>query len=435
MGEFSKKTIHQANLKGKTALIRVDFNVPVNNHGVITDDYRIRKALPTIEYARSKGAKVVLISHLGRPKSSLDKSASLKPVSSRLKDLLHLKVDFADDCVGPVADKAKKNLKDGDILLLENLRYHNEEEQNDDKFAKALAKNCDIFIQDGFGVVHRAHASTSAITKHLPSVAGVLLEKEVTTINNAIKDPKKPLAVVIGGAKISDKIDLLNVFIDKADFVAVVGAMANTFLLADGVPIGSSLVEKDAVNDAKAILKKANTKAQKQAFTFYLPHDVVVSAGKDSKYPTRIVDVNQRTWADIVSYPKKAHKKDYTVADNEWILDIGPMSAAYIAGAMSMAKTAIWNGTAGITEVKGIHGAANPYRHGTNIIAEALTGEHSGQKNIPFTIVGGGDTVGFVESVPGLREQLNHVSTGGGASLELMIGRKLPGVEALEDAN
>ena len=433
VGEFYKKTINQTELRSKTVLIRVDFNVPINSHGVITDDYRIRKALPTIEYARSKGAKIVLISHLGRPKNKDDKSCSLKPVAVKLQSLLHLPVGFAGDCLGSETKKAIAKLNDGDILLLENLRYYAQEEANDAQFAKQLANGCDIFIQDGFGVVHRAHASTQAITRYLPSIAGVLLESEVTTINNAINKPTKPLAVIIGGAKISDKIELLDLFIEKADFIAVVGAMANTFLLAQGIEVGKSLVEKDAIKDAKAIIKKAKLKASSSKFNFYLPHDVLVAKKVDSNANSRVVDIGQHTWADINVYPKKPLKSSYSLNDDELILDIGPMSASYIAGALSMSSTAIWNGTAGVTEVKGLHGASDPFSHATKIISEALIGEYADGPH-PFSIVGGGDTVGYVESIHGLREQLGHVSTGGGASLELMAGKKLPGIEALLDA-
>lgn len=432
VGDFHKQTIGQIDLHDKTVLIRTDFNVPIDEYGYISDDYRIRKALPTIEYARSKGAKIVLISHLGRPKSTKDTQFSLKPVAAKLKDLLHLQVHFIDDCVGKRVQEAKTSLKPGEILLLENLRFYQQEEANDDKFAKDLAKGCDVFVQDGFGVVHREHASTKAITKHLPSYAGVLLEKEVSTITNAIHSPKKPLAVVVGGAKISDKIELLDTLVEKSNFVAVVGAMANTFLLAEGVEIGRSIAEKDEVNEAKRILNKAKAKANKNRFTFYLPHDVVVAKSVNNNVTARVVDINQHTWADINAYPKKPIRSSYTVKHDELILDVGPMSAAFIAGALSQAGTAIWNGTAGITEIKGLHGAADPFAHATNVIAEALVGEYAGHSH-PFTIVGGGDTVGFVESVPGLRDQLDHVSTGGGASLELMVGNKLPGVEALLD--
>ena len=431
---FTKKTILDIDVAGKTVLVRVDFNVPIDAMGIITDDYRLRKALPTIEHLRSAGAKVILISHLGRPKDKHDASCSLAPIATRLQDLLHGHVTFIPDCISAQAQKAKQHAQPGDVVLLENVRYYTEEEANDVAFAKELAKHADIFVQDGFGVVHRAHASTDAITRHLPSVAGLLLKNEVDTITSAMNNPERPLAVIIGGAKISDKIELLNTFIDKADFVAVVGAMANTFLLAEGVAVGSSLVEKDAVPEAKRILDKAYAKMAKERFTFYIPEDVVVSKSKDGHMPTRVVDVEHNTWADILAYPKKPTKMQYTVQHDELILDIGPLTASAIKGALSQAKTAIWNGTAGVTEVKGLHGAAAPFTHGTRIITEGLIGTKAGDKNTPFTIVGGGDTVGYVESVSGLREQLGHVSTGGGASLELMAGYDLPGVSALQDA-
>jgi phosphoglycerate kinase len=430
---FTKQTVRDINVKDKTVLVRVDFNVPLDEHGVITDDYRIRQALPTIEHLLSSGAKVVLISHLGRPSGPNDAANSLAPCATRLRDLLHKPVTFAADCVGETAMQAVNALQPGQVLLLENLRFHSEEEANDETFAKALSEGKDYFVQDGFGVVHRAHASTEAITHFLPSVAGYLLEREVDTITNAMEIPDRPLAVVIGGAKISDKIELLDIFVERADYIAVVGAMANTFLLAEGHQVGSSLVEKDAIDTAKRIIEKAEARTQKEHFTFQLPRDVVVAQKIDAALPTRVVDISSHTWADITAYPKQPDQSAYTVHQDEWILDIGPMTAASIAGALSLAHTAVWNGTAGVTETKAINGAANPYSHGTTIIADALVGERAGVKNKPFTVVGGGDTVGFVESVPGLRERLDHVSTGGGASLELMAGKKLPGVEALLD--
>jgi 3-phosphoglycerate kinase len=430
-----KQTIYDMpELKGKVVIVRVDYNVPVNEFGFITDDYRIRQSLPTIEHLRSLGAKIVLISHLGRPVSKDDKQFSLAPVALRLKDLLHLPVHFVDDCQGPKAQKAVKELKVGGILLLENLRFYKEEESNDAKFAKNIASLGDYFVQDGFGVVHRAHASTSAITSFLPSYCGLLLNKEVTTIESSLKNPKRPLTVVIGGAKISDKIDLLKLFIQKADFVAVVGAMANIFLLAEGHKVGNSLIEKDAIHSAKEILKLAVAESKKRNFTFYLPEDVVVAKEIDSKSHTRVVDLKANTWADITSYPKQPAESLYTVQHNEIILDIGPISSAFIAGAIKVSSTVIWNGTAGVTEVKGWHGAADPFAHGTKFISSAMIPEKSGYKNYPFVVVGGGDTVGFVESVDGLREKLGFVSTGGGASLDLMAGKKLPGVEALLDS-
>lgn len=430
---FNKKTIRDIDLKGKTVLVRVDFNVPLNDHGVISDDYRIRQALPTIEYIRGAGAKVVLISHLGRPNGPHDASCSLAPVATRLSDLLHLPVKFIPSTVGEEPKKAIVAAAQNEIILLENLRYNPGEEANSAEFAKQLAELGEVFVQDGFGVVHRAHASTEGVTHFLPSVAGVLLEREVATITNAMETPERPLAVVIGGAKISDKIELLEKFVETADFVAVVGAMANTFLLAEGAQVGSSLVEKESLATAKNVLAKAQARMQKERFTFYLPHDVVVAKSMNNTEQTRIVDMAAHTYADINCYPKKPEPAAYTVQPDEWILDIGPISAATIAGALKLAKTAVWNGTAGVTEVKGLAGAAHPFTHGTSMVAEALVGEHAGDQNKPFSVVGGGDTVGYVESAPGLRERLNHVSTGGGASLELMAGKKLPGVEALLD--
>jgi phosphoglycerate kinase len=429
---LTKKTIRDiTNLQNKTVLVRVDFNVPINENGIIADDYRIRQALPTIEHLRGMGAKVVLISHMGRPTGPADAKYSLKPAAICLQGLLHLPVNFVDDCIGSKPKLAVKNMQPGDIILLENLRFYKAEEQNDKSFAKKLASLADVFVQDGFGVVHREHASTVAITQFLPSYAGVLLEKEVNTITAAMESPERPLAVIIGGAKISDKIDILKIFVEKADFVAVVGAMANTFLLAEGFSIGKSLAEKDAVGTAKQILKMAHEKTQKQRFTFYLPHDVVVAKSKDCISPTRVVDLATHTWADINTYPRQPKKQAYTVMEDDYILDIGPMTASLISGALRLAGTAIWNGTAGVTEVKGFHGAADPFSHGTKIITEGLTGERAGEKNHPFTVVGGGDTVGYVESAGSLRQRLGHVSTGGGASLNLMAGKKLPGIEAL----
>jgi 3-phosphoglycerate kinase len=429
---FTKKTIRDIDLKDKTVIIRVDFNVPLNEHGVITDDYRIRQALPTVEHVRSMGAKVVLISHLGRPEGK-QIEYSLSPVATKLQDLLHLPVTFVDDCIGEKVKQVVSELKPGDIVLLENVRFYKQETDNDEAFAKQLSEYGDVFVQDGFGVVHRAHATTEGITHFLPSVAGFLLEREVSSITKATQNPERPLGVVVGGAKISDKIDLLNKFIEIADFVAVVGAMANTFLLAEGVNVGKSLVEKEAIDSAKEVLAKAKARMKSENFTFYLPQDVVVSESLDGTKSTRVVDISHHTWADIGAYPKTPERASYTTGESELILDIGPISAAHIAGALQTCKTAIWNGTAGVTETKGINGAANPFEHGTKIISESLVGLHAGDKNHPFTVVGGGDTVGYIESKPGLRERLGHVSTGGGASLELMAGYSLPGVEALVD--
>lgn len=426
---FTKKTIRDIDVHGKRVLLRADYNVPVDGKGEITDDYRITQSLPTVKYLLQHGAKVIICSHLGRPKSEKDASCSLFPVAKRLQKLLGREVEFAPDCIGPRADKVVKGMRDGQVVLLENLRFHPEEERNDDNFAKALASLADVFVQDGFGVVHRAHASTDAVAKYLPSVAGLLLEKEVDTITNVMQKPMRPFMAVIGGAKIADKIDVLNKFIDIADYVAIGGGMANTFLKAQGVEIGDSLVDNDELPLAKEILAKACAKSQKQYFVFYLPQDGVVASKIDKAAPTRIVDWSAHVIAEIENYPKRPPHAASHVHAHEKILDIGPFSGSFIAGSMQLANTVVWNGTMGVTETAGLQGPIGPYAQGTELIIEALTGQMGHR---PFSLVGGGDTVGYIEQRK-LVNMFNHVSTGGGASLELMAGRKLPGVEALED--
>lgn len=424
---FHKKTVRDIDLHGKTVLVRVDYNVPVDSEGRITDDYRIKKSLPTLQYLLERNCRLILCSHLGRPKGPDDKKASLREAAKRLQKLLGHDVAFAEDCVGEPAEKAAQALQPGQVLLLENLRYHDEEEKNDDEFAKKLAGLAEVFVQDGFGVVHRAHASTDAVTRHLPSVAGLLLEKEVDTITNVMDDPKRPLMAIIGGAKISDKMDILNRFIDMADFVAIGGGMANTFLLAEDIKIGESKAEPDEVPLAKEIIEKARAKAKAERFVFYIPQDGVVSDRIDPNAKTRIVDWDAHVIAAIENYPKRPpHNSSYVSAD-ELILDIGPFSGAFIAGGMQLASTVVWNGAMGVTETEGRQGPIGPFAHGTETIVEAMLGEF-GHK--PFTVVGGGDTAGFLEERK-LTESFNHVSTGGGASMELMSGRALPGVEAL----
>lgn len=423
---FTKHTIRDISLEGKTVLLRADYNVPIED-GKITDDYRIKQSLPTIEYLLKHNVKLIICSHLGRPSSPNDISCSLFPVAKRLQQLLDRPVEFALDCVGPVAEKAASGLKNGQVLLLENLRYHSEEEANDQYFAKQLSKLADVFVQDGFGVVHRSHASTSAITKFLPSVAGLLLEKEVDTITDAMLKPDRPLMAIIGGAKIADKLDLLNRFIEIADFVALGGAMANTFLAAQGIDIGDSLYEESELPQAREIIRKAEVEAKKRHFVFAIPFDAVVAHKIDKTLPTRIVDWRAHFIADVESYPKRPLSKSSQVLKDEKILDIGPFSGSFIAGGIQLANTVIWNGTMGVTETVGLQGPIGPYAHGTELIIEALMGE-LGHK--PFTVVGGGDTVGYIASRK-LLNGFNHVSTGGGASLELMAGRRLPGLDAL----
>ncbi len=433
---FNKKTIRDVDLKGKRVLLRADYNVPISD-GKISDDYRIKQSAPTIKYIWEQyQSSIVIISHLGRPNGKPNAEFSLKPVAKRLSELLGKPVLFAGDTVGDEARQASEQLKPGQILLLENVRFDEREEKNDKVYARELTETskAEIFVQDGFGVVHRAHASTEAITHLLPSVAGLLLEKEVETITKTIQAPTRPLVSVVGGAKISDKIEVLNKLIEISDCVAVVGAMANDFLLAEKVKIGKSLVERKLLDTTREILERAKAEEKRRNFNFLIPVDVVVSKSADGRSPTRLVDIFGNNLADIEAYPKIPKPSAYTVAPDEIILDIGPASAAQIAGSIKMANTVIWNGTCGITEVKGIAGATNPFAHGTKTIVDAMIASSNKHANKPFTLVGGGDTVSYVEQ-QGLTEDFSFVSTGGGASLELISGHKLPGVEALENKN
>lgn len=424
---FTKKTIKDFNMSGKRVLLRADYNVPIENDGTITDDYRVEKSLPTIQYLLKQGCAVIICSHLGRPESPKDKSCSLKPVAKRLGELLERDVKFAQDCVGAVAQEAAQKLKPGQVLLLENLRYHREEESNDEGFAKQLAGLAEIFVQDGFGVVHRAHASTEAVTHHIPSIAGLLLENEVDTITNVMDKPDRPLMAIIGGAKISDKLDIINRFIDIADFMAIGGAMANTFLMAEGIDIAKSKAEQDDVPLAKEIIERAREKSKNQRFIFYLPQDGVVATSLDKTAKTRVVDWDAHIFASVENYPKRPPHESRHMDENELILDIGPFSGAFIAGGMQMANTVIWNGAMGVTETQGLQGPVGPFAHGTELVIDSMLGQYGHR---PFSVVGGGDTVGYIEARK-LMNGFNHVSTGGGASMELMSGKPLPGVEAL----
>lgn len=425
---FSKKTVKDISLTGKTVLLRADYNVPLDD-GKITDDYRIQQSVSTVEYLIKQKCKVVICSHLGRPGGKRDMKLSLAPVANRLKKLLGKEVYFVADSVGPAVEKAVKGLNQGQVLLLENLRFYPEEKANDKDFAKQLASLADVFVEDGFGVVHRAHASTEGVTHHLPSVAGLLLEKEISTITDVMKNPKRPLMAIIGGAKIADKIDIIDTFIKTADVVAIGGAMANTFLKAKGVDIEKSLSDPKEVPVAKDILKDAEKESKKRPFVFFTPHDSVAVSKIDKTAKTRIVDWSAHVIATLENYPKRPPKQAGRLQDNEVIVDIGPYSGAFIAGSMQLANTVIWNGTMGITETPAVDGPIGPYAHGTEIVIEGLLGEH-GHK--PYSLIGGGDTAAYIEE-RGLIKCFNHVSTGGGASLDLMAGKKLPGVEALND--
>jgi phosphoglycerate kinase len=426
---FTKKTVRDIDVYGKRVLLRADYNVPVDDRGNITDDYRIKQSLPTVKYLLEHDARLIICSHLGRPTGPDDTKNSLFPVAKRLKELLDRDVEFVPDCIGERAEKAAFGLQPKQVALLENLRFHSEEEKNDDAFAAKLAGLAEIFVQDGFGVVHRKHASTDAVTRYLPSVAGFLLEKEVDTITNVMENPARPLVAIIGGAKIADKLDVIHRFIDIADVVAIGGAMANTFLMAEGIHVGASMVDNDELRVAKEILEKAHDKAKNRHFVFYLPQDGVVANKIDKAAPTRIVDWSAHVIADIENYPKRPPHEDSYVREHEKILDIGPFSGSFMAGSMQLAQTVVWNGTMGVTETDGLQGPVGPYAHGTDLIMEAMMGQFGHR---PFTLVGGGDTVGYIEERK-LVGAFNHVSTGGGASMELMAGRKLPGVEALED--
>ncbi len=430
---FTKRTIRDYDVDGKRVLVRVDYNVPLTDDGAVADTYRIRQSIETIQYLRERGCKVILLSHLGRPTENGDPKTTLRPLVHELNVLLSMEVQFVNDCVGDGVKTLADHLEPGQVLLLENIRYYPEEEKNSDEFARRIIEStgAEVFVQDGFGVVHRAHTSTDAIARIIPAVSGLLLEREVRTIQGVMEQPERPLLVVVGGAKISDKIDVLHQFIERADAVAVVGAMANTFLAAQNVPVGASLYESDELDTARDILHRAREIALERPFTFFLPKDVVVATSTENTASTRVVDLSHYTWADITAYPKKPDVISFEVQPEEKILDIGPFSAAYIAGMATQAKTAIWNGTCGVAEVSGLAGAAAPFAHGTRIVVDGLVGERGDEKNHPFTVVGGGDTVAYVETVPGLRERFGHVSTGGGASLELMSGKELPGVAVL----
>ncbi|OGL35521.1 phosphoglycerate kinase [Candidatus Saccharibacteria bacterium RIFCSPHIGHO2_12_FULL_47_16b] len=427
------KTVKDVSLKGKRVLLRADFNVPIED-GVVVGDFRLRQTLPTIEYIlKQKPALLIIISHLGRPAGQPDNELSLRPVGKELARLLDKEIHFIADCVGEHTRKAIAELKPGSIALLENLRFHAGEENNDHNFAEALveASAAEIFVQDGFGVVHRAHASTEAITNLMPSFGGLLLEKEVETIEDVIQNPARLLTAIIGGVKIDEKIGVLKRFIELADCVAVVGALANNFLVAKDIRIGKSVIEADKIDLAEEIIELAEKQARKRPFKLLIPVDGVVSTSTDGRKPTRIVELQTAVLADVEAYPRTPPAHSHTVAADELILDIGPMSASEIVGVIEVSRTVVWSGTAGMAEVKGLAGAAPPFAHASRLIAEAMIGGNGSPKSKPFSLVGGGDTTAYIES-EGLAEEFSFVSTGGSASLELMSGKKLPGIESLK---
>ena len=401
MAKRSLSSLTAEDLSGKRVLVRVDFNVPLNEEGSIADDTRIRAALPTIKDLLGKGARVILAAHFGRPKGQVNDAMRLTPVAQRLSELLGKSVVKTDSCVGFDAESKVKSMVDGDVLLLENVRFFAEEEKNDADFAKKLASLAEIYVNDAFGAAHRAHASTEGVTKFLsPSVAGYLMEKELQYLQGAIDEPKRPLAAIVGGSKVSSKIGVLESLIDKCDKVLIGGGMIFTFYKARGLSVGKSLVEEDKLELAKALEQKAKTKGVE----LLLPTDVILA---DNFAP----DANSQV-ASIDSIPEG------------WMgLDVGPDSVKVFQEALSDCQTVIWNGPMGVFEFE-------KFANGTNSIANTLA-ELSSKGCC--TIIGGGDSVAAVEKA-GLAEKMSHISTGGGASLELLEGKVLPGVAALDES-
>ena len=398
MNKLTVRDLAAEQLRGKRALVRVDFNVPLDADRHVTDDTRIRAAIPTLELLLDRGARVVLLSHLGRPKGKPESKYSLQPVCTRLAELLPgRKVSFVESTDSDEALKATNDLKPGEVLLLENTRFLGGEETNDERLSRALAELCDLYVNDAFGAAHRAHASTEGVAKHLtPAVAGLLMEKEINYLHNALENPKRPFVAVLGGSKISGKIDVIEALLPKVDALLVGGAMACTFYKAMGLETGKSLVEADRVELAKSLLAKAGTR-------LILPHDATVAPAIEQGSAARAVG------------------RDGIPAD-EAMLDIGPRTAESYSRAIASAKTVLWNGPMGVFETP-------PFDKGTRAIADALA---SATSQGATTIVGGGDSAAAVEQA-GLAEKMSHVSTGGGASLEFLEGKTLPGLAALTD--
>lgn len=393
---MDKKTVRDLDVAGKKVLVRVDFNVPLNDKGEITDDTRITASLLTIQYLLEQKAAVILMAHLGRPKGQVKPELSLAPVAKHLGKLLGKKILFAPDCVGEAAQAAASKLKPGHILLLENLRFHKEEEKNDMEFAEKLASLADLYVNDGFGVSHRAHASVEGVTHFLPAAAGFLLEKEIQYVGQAVTNPLHPFVAIIGGAKVSDKIGVISNLLDKVDTLLIGGGMANTFLAAQGYKMGKSLVEEDKLDLAKELLAKA----KKNKVNMLLPTDLVMAAAfaPDAEHVTeKVKNLNQAYMA----------------------LDIGAETSKAYAEALADAKMIVWNGPMGVFEM-------DAFCKGTEAVAKAVA------KSRATSIVGGGDSVAAIEKL-GLAKRITHISTGGGASLEYLEGKVLPGVAALDD--
>lgn len=427
---FSKKTIKDIDVRDKIVLVRTDYNVPMTD-GSIDDDYKIKVSLPTIWYLLEQGAAVIICSHAGQPEGKKSPELSLFPVAKHLQTLLKRDVEFVPECVGARAEKAARNLQPGQVVLLENLRFEPGEENNDDEFAKSLADLAHVFVQDGFAVSYRRHASVDAITRYLPSVAGLLLEKEVSAITNLTHEPPRPFVALIGGDSVSEKIGMLERMIQTADVVALGGGIAQTFLRALHVPLGKTPVTDSDLPAAQHLLSLAAEQRTNRRFVLYVPQDGVVSTVADGAAPTRIVDWSVHVIADIENYPKRPPHETGQVKDSEYVHDIGPFSGAYIAGVTQLAHTVLWSGVMGAVNIKGgQQGPIGPYAHGTELVVEALTGQFG---NRPHSIIAGDDSVAYITHKH-LRDSFDHVSTGGGASNELLAGRTLVGVEVLQDA-
>jgi phosphoglycerate kinase len=400
-----KLSIRDLDLAGKRVLIRVDFNVPLSKEGAITDDTRIRETIPTIEYALRRKARVILAAHLGRPKGKEVAAMSLRPVVARLRTLLDDVLDegenvaFAPDCVGAVAQELASNLEPGQTLLLENLRFHSGEEANDSGFARKLAALCDLYVNDAFGAAHRAHASTEGITHFVPqAAAGLLMERELNYLGKVVADPNRPFVAIIGGAKVSDKVEVINALLDKVDSLLIGGAMAYTFLNAQGQTTGKSLVEPDKIDIARAALDKARARG----VNFLLPVDHCLADKFAADARTRLFSGTEPFPADMMA------------------LDIGPETVKLFAAEIADGTTILWNGPMGVAEL-------TPFAKGTNAIARAIA-----KNEDCISIVGGGDSVAALRN-SGVADKITHISTGGGASLEFLEGKTLPGVAALSD--
>ncbi len=391
---MAKKTIRDIDVKDKRVLVRVDFNVPLDKNNHVSDDTRIIEALPTINYLVEHGAKVILLSHLGRPKGHINEEYRMDPVAQRLSELLGREVAKIDDCVGELVQEAIGRMPAGNVILLENVRFHPEEEKNDEKFSQQLAQQADIYVNDAFGTAHRAHASTVGVSEFLPAVAGFLMEIELDILGRLLVHPERPFVAIMGGAKVSDKIAVVSNLLDKVDTVILGGGMSNTFLQAQGYDVGKSLLEADKVDLAKGLLAKAKNKG----VNLLLPLDVVVAPGAAPDAEQRTVPVNQ--------------------IPAEWMaLDIGRKSIAEFTGAMEAASTIVWNGPMGVFEME-------PFARGTEAIALAMASSKA------TTVIGGGDSVSAIKKA-GVAEKITHISTGGGASLEFLEGKVLPGVAVL----